>query len=107
MSLQKMIATIAAAAGLTGSILFGAAHAERIETAGKADRIAIAATNARIAAAFDLISACTGAGHEAAPDCASDADNGILPVRTITIEKRDEAARTSVLVRMPAPEASR
>lgn len=87
MSPMKTFSLIAAAAALAGSIAFTAARADG-NVVSKTDRVTAIEKSDRIAAAFDLIDACKAGTCPAA--------------RSVTIEHRDEATRTSVLVRMPA-----
>lgn len=59
----------------------------------------------RIADAFALVSTCSTAAWPKVPAECVEHPDGVagyrVPVRTVTVEKRDEANRTSVLIRMP------
>lgn len=109
MSLLKTISTITVAVAVTGSIAFTAARADKAEgTAPKGDRVAAIEKSDRIAAAFDLVASCSTAAWPKIPaGCVTAAGDGYrVPARSVTVESRDEANRTSVLMRIPAVETA-
>lgn len=71
----------------------------------------VPAKSDRIAEAFALVSACSTAAWPKVPAECVEPPEGVagyrVPTRTVTVEERDEANRTSILIRVPAATASR
>ena len=99
MNVLKTLSVIAVLGWIAGPLVLGAdAKAERTDeyanTIVKSDRIA---------SAFEVIASCsTSAWPKAPAGCLSNDGSAFNPAtRTVTVERRDEANQTSVLMRVP------
>jgi hypothetical protein len=107
MNVFRTIPTILAVAWIAVPVIVGAA-AEGFSAEPAAARSVTATKADRISDAFAMLAPCATSTWPHVPaDCVGAPSDGYrVPSRSVTIERRDEANRTSVLIRMPVVETA-